>query len=307
MEDLSLLPLHEVLIHNGFKLNRAKSSRNNPVVCNDKEMLVISKRGQNYLYFNTDGSNDRGNIINFCKNRNLDVRVLVQNYHDGGTIDINIPKYFDREDSYKNIEENYKNLNPYDRNKNDFFINKGLYDATIQPYKNSFKQDNYGNICFPHYKLFKLSSGIENLSICGYTKRLTIPLYKDKQGNLREKPLKNIHYGNKGLEILNINKKPSDIKKIVFTESIIDALSFIQLHKDKYLPQDLILVSTGGSFHIDGIKPTLDKLLELCKEASFITGFDNDEKGILFTKNIDKYILEKTKKVLVFISHFARI
>lgn len=299
MEDLTLLPLHEILIHNGFLINKDKSSRCNPVLSNGEETVVITKKGDHYLYFNTDGSNDRGNIVNFCKNRRLDIKMLVKNYHERNFADVKIPKYFDEFDkeNYRNIIKEYKNLNSYNPQKNQFFINRGLYDSTIEPYKNSFKQDNYGNICFPHYKLFedkKISKRI--IPICGYTKRLLYPLYKDQDGNIREKPLKNIHYGNKGLEILNVSNDFNEIKKILFAESIIDALSFIQLYNEKYNPNEMMLISTGGNFHIEGIKPTLDEILTLCKKANIITCFDNDKEGLKFTESIRRYELETTKK-----------
>lgn len=299
MEDLTLLPLHEVLVHNGFLINKDKSSKCNPVVSNKEETLVITKKGDHYLYFNTDGSNDRGNIINFCKNRRLDIKMLVENYHNGNSSDVKIPKYFDESDkgNYRNIIKEYKNLNSYNPKKNQFFMNRGLYDSTIEPYINSFKQDNYGNICFPHYKLFEdKSTSKKIIPVCGYTKRLVYPLYKDQDGNTRSKPLKNIHYGNKGLEILNISNDCKEIKKILFAESIIDALSFSQLYKDKFNPSEIMLISTGGNFQIEGIKPTLDEILRICEKASIITCFDNDKEGLKFTEYIRKYELETTKK-----------
>lgn len=299
MEDLTLLPLHEVLIHNGFLINKNKSSKCNPVLYNGEETVVITKKNDHYLYFNIDGSSDRGNIINFCKNRNLDIKILVKNYYEKNISDVKIPKYFDSFDkeNYKNIIKEYKNLNSYNPQKNQFFINKGLYDSTIEPYKNSFKQDRYGNICFPHYKLLEDKSISKRIiPICGYAKRLIYPLYKDQDGGTRDKPLKNIHYGNKGLEILSIGNDFKEIKKILFAESIIDALSFVQLYKEKYNPVEIMLISTGGNFHIEGIKPTLDEILMLCKKASIITCFDNDKEGLKFTEYIRKYELETTKK-----------
>ncbi|MDO7253927.1 toprim domain-containing protein [Helicobacter cappadocius] len=309
MEDLTLLPLHEILIHNGFMINKDKSSKGNPVLHNEKETLVITKKGDHYLYFNTDGSNDRGNIINFCKNRRVDVKTLIKNYQNGEVNNVQIPKYFDDFDriNHRNIIKEFKNLNSYNPQKNQFFSNRGIYDSTIEAYSNSFKQDNYGNICFAHYKLFEDESTSKKIiPICGYTKRLIYPLYKDQDGNLRNKPLKNIHYGSKGLEILNANNDFKKIKQILFAESIIDALSFMQLYKDKYNSNEIMLISTGGNFHIEGIKPTLDEIFNLCKEARIITCFDNDKEGLKFTQYIEKYALETTKKGISIYKPFAK-
>lgn len=309
MQDLTLLPLHEILLHNGFVINKDKSSRGNPVLRNEEETLVITKRDNHYLYFNTDGSNDRGNIINFCKNRKLNIKTLLNNYHNGGCDTIKIPKYFDNFDkkSHQDIVEEYKTLDTYNPLKNQFFVHRGLYDSTIKPYINCFKQDGYGNPCFPHYKLFEEKSISKKIiSQCGYTKRLSFPLYKDQDGNMRNKPLKNIHYGNKGLEILNINTDPNQIKQILFCESIVDALSFMQLYKDKYNPIDLMLISTGGNFHLEGIKPTLDEVFNLCPQARVIACFDNDTQGLKFSQYIEKYTLETTKKGIFIYKPFCK-
>ncbi|WP_095275056.1 toprim domain-containing protein [Helicobacter sp. 11S03491-1] len=301
MQDLTLLPLHEILLHNGFKINRDKSSIRNPVVENENEKLVITKKGDNYLYFNVDGSNDRGNIINFCKNRNINIKTLIDNYYNGNINDIEIPKYFINEEKEEKraVQEKYDALSNYNSQKNQFFLNKGIYDSTIEPYKDSFKQDSYGNICFPHYKLIEEQINQKTISyikICGYTQRLSFPLYNDQKGNPREKPLKHFHHGNKCLEILNINKNPKEIKKIIFGESIVDILSLMQIYKDNYNPNETMLISTGGNFHQDGIKPTLNNLFEVCKEARITTCFDNDQNGLKYTDFIQKFVLEKTKK-----------
>ncbi|PAF52953.1 hypothetical protein BKH42_08535 [Helicobacter sp. 13S00482-2] len=297
-EDLTLLPLHEVLLCNGFILNKDKSSRSNPVLNNGDEHIVITKKGDHYLYFNADGSNDRGNIINFCKNRKLDVKTIIHNFHNEENKNVDIPKYFTREK--KHIDE-YHTLNQYNPKKNQFFLNKGIYDSTIEPYLDCFKQDNYGNICFPHYKLIEEKI----ITICGYTQRLSIPLYKDKEGNLRDKPLKNIHHGEKCLEILNINKESGQIKQIVFGESIVDLLSFMQIYNSHYSANETILVSTAGNFQ-EGIKPTLNKLFELCKEAKVITCFDNDKDGLRFTNFIQDLVLQKMKKGISTYKPFAK-
>lgn len=309
MQDLTLLPLHEILLHNGYRLNRDKSSVRNPVLQNENETLVINKIGDNYLYFNTDGSNDRGNIINFCKNRKVDVKTLIYNYENGEISEVNIPKYFSNEQLQRKHNDEYNNFKSYNPDKSQFFINRGLYDCTIEPYVDSFKQDEFGNMCFPSYKLVEArikDKTISNITMCGYVQRLSFPLYKDKEGNLRDKPLKNVNRGAKGLEILNINKDSTQIKQIVFGESIIDLLSFIQIYKENYNPNETMLVSTAGNFTTEGVKPILNELFNKCSQARVITCFDNDENGLKFTKFIQDLTLEKTKKGISTYKPFAK-
>ena len=75
MQDLTKLPLHEVLLANGYKLDRVKSSKMYPCLVNvdNNERLIVSKKGENYLYFNPNDETDRGNILSFVRIRGLDI------------------------------------------------------------------------------------------------------------------------------------------------------------------------------------------------------------------------------------------
>ena len=63
-QDLTKLPLHQILMANGFTLHRSKSSINYPMLCHKESdlKLVVSKKGENYLYFNPHDPLDNGNI-----------------------------------------------------------------------------------------------------------------------------------------------------------------------------------------------------------------------------------------------------
>ncbi|PAF46474.1 hypothetical protein BKH41_09105 [Helicobacter sp. 12S02232-10] len=319
--DLTLLPLHKILLCNGFKLNKNSSSMNNPIVYNQDQKLVICKKEEHYLYFNTDGSNDRGNIINFCRNRGIDIKTLIQNYENGKTDleDHLIPKYFNSELNNEQTIKKFNAMSSYDKNHNEFFMNRGLYNNLIDEYSNHIKLDNFNDVCFPHYKLTNIPKILNQnsmeetqpkttINICGYTKRLKFPLYKNADGTPKEKPLKQIHYGIKGLEILKPNEiDPKNIKQIVITESIVDSLSFLQLFPN-INPKETMLLGTCGDFHFEnGIRPTLEKIMDtLNPNIKIILGFDNDNKGREFSKEFERFILEKTKRFPMVYKSFCK-
>ncbi|PAF49633.1 hypothetical protein BKH41_01840 [Helicobacter sp. 12S02232-10] len=328
--DLTLLPLHKILLCNGFKLNKDSSSVNNPVVFNDNDKLVICKKEGHYLYFNTDGSNDRGNIINFCKHRGVNVSDLIKNY-ENGNVDLEshqIPQYFNSELNSAQTIKKFNEMSAYNRNNNEFFANRGLYDALINEYDTQIKLDGFGDVCFPHFKLSHIPNINKNnslqegelqtiqpktmLTMCGYTKRLKFPLTKNTNGSIKEKPLKQIHYGAKGLEILKPNGllNPTDskqIKQIVITESIIDSLSFLQLFSN-FNPKETMLIGTCGDFNFEiGLKPSLEAIMKILNpDIRIVLGFDNDTKGRKFSEEFERFILEKTKKAPMVYKPFCK-
>ena len=75
---------------------------NYPCLTNDNgEHIIVSKKENNYLYFNPQNDTDRGNIISFCKFRNININDLIKNFDN-------------------NIEVN---------NTNDFFLQKRELDS----------------------------------------------------------------------------------------------------------------------------------------------------------------------------------
>ena len=113
MQDLTKLPLHEVLLANGYKLDRVKSSKMYPCLVNvdNNERLIVSKKGENYLYFNPNDETDRGNILSFVRIRGLDIKELVANYDTNITLANEYKHQFftHKQDSYQIIKA-YKAL-----------------------------------------------------------------------------------------------------------------------------------------------------------------------------------------------------
>ena len=284
MQDLTKLPLHEVLLANGYKLDRVKSSKMYPCLVNvdNNERLIVSKKGENYLYFNPNDETDRGNILSFVRIRGLDIKELVANY------DTNIT-----------LANEYKHQIP-------LFKQKGFDIEYLKPLQHTFKKDEHNNIVIPN---FKLSSDDKNYNpkimfICGYTKRLNYPITKDKQGVELTRPLKSLQYGNKSLEILSGNKNPALIKNIIISENIIDSLSLGQMKNIP--PQECVFISTAGNFNIKTLEESMLYILDKAPNARITLAFDNDTKGQSYTQEMEKNILTHTKKLPYIYKPFSK-
>ncbi|MBR8466544.1 toprim domain-containing protein [Campylobacter sp. faydin G-140] len=292
------LPLHEILIDNGYYEKREKSSKHYKTLTNDYgDTIVISKQSNgHYLYFNPNDNSDKGNIINFCKNRGIDTQDLMQstNY------------------DYKNLEKNYIINKQIDNNninhtkieiynktpsisENSFLSNKRVISKQILSFFSDLKEDTKSkNILTPSYVF---NDKINGITKSGYISYLNNPITKDRDGRFYERPIKQLCYGTKGLEIIvadNANKKDlSSYKNIVITESIIDSLSVMQLRGLE--PITTLLCSTNGqitSTHKEVFKFINSK----AKNAEILLGFDNDEKGQEFNK-IASEILPTAKTI----------
>ena len=111
---------------------------------------------------------------------------------------------------------------------------------------------------------------------------LKSPIKKDKGF------LKQLCYGNKGLEVLKANNVQfNDIKHIIISESIIDSLSLFEL--EKFDKNTTLLCSTNGqitSHHCELVN-------FLANKACVVLGFDNDEKGLSFTQKMIESLKDK--------------
>lgn len=304
MQDLTTLPLHEVLLCNGYTLDRTKSSVRNPVLRNENgDKLVISKKGENYLYFNANNDSDRGNIISFARIHNIDIKTLIKNYDSNVELTKEYKHNFFNTKSDPNAIKNefnaLKTLSKEDIDKNILFKARGFDNEYMQAFVDKIRQDERGNIIIPNYKLAdnEFGEGFKDklIYLCGYTKRLNYPITKDKNGVELEKPLKNLQKGSKGLEAISINKHAKEIKSIIISESILDSLSLGQLKG--FDPQTTMFLSTNGNFHADSLQKTLFAIIDKTSNAKITLAFDNDERGRAFTENLQDSILKATKKL----------
>ena len=323
IKNVCSLPLHQLLSDNGYKIDKDSYSRNNPSFKDEVigGNIVVSKKikegNEIYLYFNTFHQWDRGNIINFCANRNLKIQDFIEHKGMGNAQ----PKLQDigvitPQKIQESVKE-FKQFQPYCLQEDLLLQNRGIYSSTIQSFLKSAKQDQFGNLCIPTYQLESLSDNANTQIItqCGFIRRLKIPLYKDADGAMRKKPLKSISKGRKGMEILlpetSKEEKLKNVKYIIITESIIDTLSLIQLKGLK--PQEVIATSTAGNFEKESVSNLLSELILQVQKfqqqdtaLSIYIAMDNDEKGREYSKILENTILQRFNKMAIIYTPFAK-
>ncbi|MCQ2650843.1 hypothetical protein JT079_04815 [Helicobacter pylori] len=255
--NLTSLPLHEILLDNGYVYNKNKTSKNNPCLKHENEegSLVIFKNQNkdgsiSYTYKETH-TDKVGNIITFCKDRNISVEDLIagklESYRNKkDTLQARNNTQENNEEVQK-IREKFKSLKPYDL-ENATLIKKREIDVKLlEPYKEHLKTDSFNNLILATYLAFEDKRlNVIPIHQCGINKRLNTPLSTDKEGNIRDKPLKSIAQGSKGIEVLFPNDL-SLVKNVIVTENIFDNLAYLELQDLD--PKESVLISTAGQFN----------------------------------------------------------
>ncbi|GAA9124547.1 hypothetical protein BTM342_00860 [Helicobacter pylori] len=145
------------------------------------------------------------------------------------------------------IREEFKSLKPYDL-ENATLIKKREIDVKLlEPYKEHLKTDSFNNLILATYLAFEDKRlNVIPIHQYGINKRLNTPLTTDEEGNIRDKPLKSITQGNKGIEVLYPNDL-SLVKNVIVTENIFDNLAYLELQDLD--PKESVLISTAGQFN----------------------------------------------------------
>ncbi len=255
--NLTALPLHEILLDNGYVYNKNKTSKNNPCLKHENEegSLVIFKNQNkdgsiSYTYKETH-TDKVGNIITFCKDRNISVEDLIagklESYRNKkDTLQARNNTQENNEEVQKIINE-FKNLKPYDLQNATLIKKRGIDTKLLEPYKEHLKTDNFNNLILATYLAFENKNlNVIPIHQCGINKRLNTPLSTDKEGNIRDKPLKSIAQGSKGIEVLFPNNLGL-VKNVIVTENIFDSLAYLELQGLE--PKESVLISTAGQFN----------------------------------------------------------
>lgn len=284
------IPLHDLLLANGFNIIRDKSTRLNPALSDSfGNKFIISKLSNgNYLYFNPNNQSDRGNIYNLCKNHNLYLKSMLESYFNTPiTKNYNIEVRKDNES--KELVDKFLKLPSYDSTKNHYLQNRMLDSNIINKYSNFIKVDSYHNIYFPQYKLIDLGGNNHSLNIRGYTMKLSNPIYS-KDNILLSKPIKSITKGEKGLEILlpNDNK---NISKVILSDSSIDNLSFLEISNLNL--DNALLIATSGNININKNIEMLKIINDKFKIKEYHLAFDNDNAGKRLRESIKEVLLKE--------------
>ncbi|GAB0029891.1 hypothetical protein VN1349_12570 [Helicobacter pylori] len=255
--NLTSLPLHEILLDNGYVYNKNKTSKNNPCLKHENEegSLVIFKNQNkdgsiSYTYKETH-TDKVGNIITFCKDRNISVEYLLagklESYRNKkDTLQARNNTQENNEEVQK-IREEFKSLKPYDLENATLIEKREINVKLLEPYKEHLKTDSFNNLILATYLAFEDKRlNVIPIHQYGINKRLNTPLTTDKEGNIRAKPLKSITQGNKGIEVLYPNDL-SLVKNVIVAENIFDNLAYLELQDLD--PKESVLISTAGQFN----------------------------------------------------------
>lgn len=281
------LPLHEVLLANGYEIDREKSTARNPVLkSNGGHKVIISLMPSgDYLYFNPNDDRDKGNIYTLAKNHGLDINEMIESYLQM-PVDkkFNIKAKSDKE-NIKEIVDKFNALPCYNSNKHPYLKNRSIDSAIIDNYAKNIKVDKHFNVYFPQYSLVE---GRKNIYVRGYTMKLATPIYKDKNGKEYEKPIKSLTKGEKGLEIL-MPKDTSNVKRVILAESSIDTLSFAEIVNDN----NAVLIATSGNANIESTMKTIKFIHNKLNIQQYHLAFDNDESGTKLKESYTQALLDK--------------
>ncbi len=271
--NLTSLPLHEILLDNGYTYNKNKTSKDNPCLKHENEegSLVIFKNQNkdgsiSYTYKETH-TDKVGNIITFCKDRNISVEDLLAGKLEGyrnkkDTLQARNSTQENNEEVQK-IRDEFNALKFYDLNNATLIKKREIDVKLLEPYKEHLKTDSFNNLILATYLAFEDKRlNVIPIHQYGINKRLNTPLTTDKEGNVRDKPLKSITQGNKGIEVLYPNDL-SLVKNVIVTENIFDNLAYLELQDLD--PKESVLISTAGQFNAQKLELFLKSFFKQLK------------------------------------------
>ncbi|GAA7257501.1 hypothetical protein HpCK38_15110 [Helicobacter pylori] len=290
-EELVKLPLNEILQSLGYVEDLNKSTKRSIVMKNDNGDKIIINRASSgdYLYFNPHNEKDRGNIYSFCKNRGVDHRQILHIFKSGKEVKHSItPRNISEDD--KNKKEKIQLFETFENLQEDNEVIKRRYLNFEELKFKDLKQDKQGNLCVKVWENKKANAnGAEVIMPCGYSVKLRRPI-THREGVKLNKPIKNLIYGDKGVEILlGKFEKLEEVKNIIISESVIDSLSFREL-KD-ISPKECIIVGLGGNLK-EGEMEVLQNLSHKFINADFHLAFDRDSEGRKFCEKVSLALAE---------------
>lgn len=254
------------------------------------DKVIISEKDGIYRYFNPENDNDKGTIYDFYKNRGVsklsDMVQLIKGADrtvELGKVSTNKNKIIDPD----KLREKYNTLKSIFQTDNQYLQLRGLSEELLK-YYSTIKVDERNNVVTPMYQKIK---DLADFTFSGYNKKLATPITKTKDGELRNKPLKDLNEGNKGITILMSDnfeiKEKTAHKDIVIAESFIDALSYMQLKKLN--PKNTMLISTNGQQSESMIK-SIQSLTSRYPNNKTVLAYDNDKKGDKFAEQTKQFI-----------------
>lgn len=261
----------------GYEIDKKKGIGKNVEMINKQGDRIVVNNPNNsslQMYFNRNGGNDRGNLIEFVKQRINEFNPTTQSNNIFAQINSVLANMVGREfnvkhaDIVKQIEKaefkkedyNLKPLNINEHKEVVFLQKRGLDIATIKEFAPDIQinqNGNFSNIAFPLKN--------ENNQIVGL--------------DIRNFNFKGLAKG--GEKEFWTHLKGENPRNIVLGESPIDLMSYHQLaSKSGSKLEDTLFISTGGGFSTEKMRSLLEKYP--LKEHNYTLAFDNDLQGNIY-------------------------
>lgn len=240
----------------GYFFNKKESSHATQKYENDKDAIIVKQSSSgDYIYFNAKDEKDCGTVIDFCKNRNIDVKTITMDINANVKTITNAPNK--TETAVGNFTDMFNKLETYDLP----YLTKtrAIEPALIRQF--NVKKDNHGNACFAH-RLYKNNSAkkivgweVKNEGFTGFNSN-----------------------GNRSIGIAKLGER---IESIIICESFIDAMSYAQLKRTT----NAVFVSTGGTLTEKQLTQ-IEALTSAYSNASVVIATDADSAGDAYAQRL---------------------
>lgn len=270
----------QIAEHLGYTYNKSKGKIRPQYEHPSGDKVIISNPHDNsrQMYFNRDGSNDKGSVVDFIKHRLYQFKnISYQKEMDGVN---QVLKQFTNEPI---VQYQPPIIEKPKFNKDEFIVStpsvsqleylskRGLSDKTLTLFQKHIQlvQDRqnglYTNIGFP----YKNDRG----EVTGFELR-----NHQFRGHARGSDKDNSTW------IANFAMRKEMTRQVFLFESAIDAMSFYQIYQNHYDFKQAAFVSFGGSL----TNKQIDMVINSFKNARFFSGFDNDQNGNMYDIMVEK-------------------
>lgn len=256
----SEINLSAYLADQGYQLDRKKSCTSYAVMRKGEEKLVITRAVDgHYVYTDAHNERDCGSIIDFVQHRrslNLgqvrkELRPWIGTDRRPGTVERYQAKIEKSPADYVRIATSWSNAGEV--KDFDYLRSRGIDRNTVDAYSDRIKQSSSGTLMFSHLDPHSPVSGYEFKA-------------QDYAGFSKD--------GRKGLFIAR-RSEPQYVKRLVVTETALDALSYAQLESCR---KDTAYISTGGNPSDEQIEQ-LRRAVMLRNPDEVVLAHDNDKGG----------------------------
>ena len=239
----------------GYSLDRKKSTRTSIAMKSSNDKIIVSKKGGLWVYFSVTNDQDCGTIIDFIANRTQQSISDVGRYlarWSGFETDCRLSSFVIEEPKHDSsrVRVVFEKCQPLQACG--YLEGRGLNRDLLvsRRFTGRIFKDRYGNVAFPHFR---------NREICG------LELKNHKRGLLVKGSQKTFWRS---------NVKRSD-QVLVISESVIDALSYQQIHGLK----NAMFLATGGGLSSRQCTILGEMLKSTPNIHSVILATDNDDGG----------------------------